>query len=86
MLLGAWAPGAVALERWEDGVWQQRIELPRGITVAYKYLAAEAGEATWDDAEFGGANRVLRVEDVDGTDSVRVHDVFGVRGGTLLDP
>ena len=86
--LGEWAPGFVALRDDDrDGVWVSDLRwLFRGTTAEYKYLAAEAGEASWDDAEFGGDNRVLRVEDVDGTGSVRVRDVFGVRDGTLLDP
>ncbi|MFH1466968.1 MAG: trehalase family glycosidase [Pseudomonadota bacterium] len=84
--LGAWAGHAVALEDRGDGTWSTTVALSRGGTVAYKYLLGEAGDPSWDGVEFEGEDRVLYVEDVDGSGRVGVAEVFGVRGGEVLDP
>lgn len=85
--LGAWAGHAVALEDQGAGTWSTTLSLSRGGTVAYKYLVGEAGGAPrCDGVEFEGEDRVLYVEDVDGSGRVGVAEVFGVRGGDVLDP
>lgn len=91
--LGAWAGDALALhddgtwgDEWPgDGVYTTTVALPRGGAVAYKYLRGTAGDGSWTGVEFDGADRSLRIDDPDRGGRVIVEEVFGVRGGGVVD-
>lgn len=84
--LGAWAGDAIGLDELEPGLWSTTISTEQGGFLAYKYLVGSPGDGSWAGVEFDGEDRSLRVEDLDGSGRVVVRDVFGVRGGELLDP
>ncbi len=91
--LGAWDPTAVDL--FDDGthgdraaadqVWSRAVLLPERGEVAYKYLLRNPGGDPWAGVEFTGDDRHQWVQDADATGRVRIRDLFGVRGGELLD-
>jgi hypothetical protein len=91
--LGAWDP--TVMDLFDDGshgdrvasdeVWSRAVRLDERGQVAYKYVLRTPGGDPWAGVEFEGDNRQQWVQDVDDTGRVRIHDTFGVRGGTLLD-
>jgi len=91
--LGAWDPTAIDLfddgthgdRQADDQVWSRTVRLSERGEVAYKYALRNPGGDPWAGAEFSGDNRQQWVQDVDATGRVRLRDVFGVRGGELLD-
>ncbi len=84
--LGAWAGDALGLEDQGDGSWALTVAVERGGWIAYKYLLGSPGDGSWAGVEFEGDNRELRVDDLDGSGRVVVREVFGERGGEVVDP
>lgn len=84
--LGAWAGNAVALDDASGGLWRVTVAVERGGFIAYKYLTGTPGDGQWTGVEFEGEDRALRVDDLDGSGRVVVREVFGVRGGVVIDP
>ena len=92
--LGAWVGHAVELFDdgagmdlvAGDGVYTVTVATEAGGAVSYKYLLGDPSDPSWEGVEMEGDDRVLWVEDVDGSGRVRVLDGFGEAGGALLDP
>lgn len=82
--LGAWEGCALSLDGVDPATLTVQVE--RGGSVAYKYLVGVPGSGDWSGVEFDGEDRVAWVQDADGTGRVVVRDVFGQRGGELVDP
>ena len=60
---GRWSPGAVPLQKRDDGRWGTKLAMPKGETLEYKFTLG-----SWARVEKGEngaeiANRVLRLED-----------------------
>ncbi len=92
--LGAWEGHAIPLRdegAWPDrvagdGSWTAVVTVERGGTVLYKYLEGEAGDPSWDGVEHDGDDRVLYVDDIDGSGRIWIVDRFGRGGEVLVDP